>query len=71
MEFTDKVLTPQEIEKLRQQFGNYLKLTIDLKNKWIVAGGDLYADAEKLRIETRKDCLFWAEKILDQYHLLK
>jgi len=51
MEFIDKVLTPQEIEKLRQQFGNYLKLTIDLKNKWIVAGGDLHADAEKLLLE--------------------
>jgi len=23
------------------------------------------------KIETKEDCLFWAEKILDQYHLLK
>ncbi len=23
------------------------------------------------KIKTKKDCLFWAEKILDQYHLLK
>lgn len=22
-------------------------------------------------LKTQKDCLFWAEKILDQYHLLK
>ncbi len=51
MKFTDKVLTPEEIERLRKQFGRYLKLTIDLENKWLVAGGNLHADAEKLLLE--------------------
>ncbi len=51
MEFIDKVLTPQEIERLRKQFGNYFKLTIDLENKWIFVGSGLHADAEKLLLK--------------------
>lgn len=51
MEFVDRVLTSEEIKSLQQQYGDYLKLTIDLENGWTVAGSELHADAEKLLLE--------------------
>lgn len=36
---------------LRKKYGDYIKLTIDVKNKWVIAGGELHADGEKLLIE--------------------
>ncbi len=51
MEFIDRVLTKREIVKLRQEYGDYIKLTVDVANEWIVAGGKLHADGEKALIE--------------------
>lgn len=48
MKFIDQPLAEEEINKLKQDFGDYLKLTIDIENEWLVAGGELHADAEKL-----------------------
>lgn len=48
VEFIDKKLSKAEITKLRRKYGDYVKLTIDVSNEWIVAGGELHADGEKI-----------------------
>ncbi len=51
MEFVDRVLTKEEIIELQKTYGDYVKLTVDLEEEWIVAGGDLHADGEKILLE--------------------
>jgi|SRR3989344_3492804 len=51
MDFIDKKLTKDEVLILRKKYSNYIKLTIDVENKWIVAGGELHADGEKVLLE--------------------
>lgn len=51
MEFIDKSLTKEEILKLQKDYGSYIKLTLDLENQWIIAGGELHADGEKILLE--------------------
>ncbi|EKD57287.1 MAG: hypothetical protein ACD_57C00350G0004 [uncultured bacterium] len=51
MKFVDKELTKTEILSFRKKYGNYIKLTVDVENEWIVAGGDLHADGEKVLLE--------------------
>jgi hypothetical protein len=41
-------LTKNEIDELRVQCGNYLKLTIDLEKEVVVAGCALHADGENI-----------------------
>jgi len=51
MDFVDKKLIRAEISRLRKKYGSYIKLTIDVEKKWIVAGGQLHADGEKILLE--------------------
>ena len=51
MEFVDKILTKDEIVNLQKVYGDYVKLTIDLKKEWLVAGSALHADGEKVLLE--------------------
>lgn len=51
MEFIDRSLTKEEILKLQKDYGSYIKLTLDLENQWIIAGGELHADGEKILLE--------------------
>jgi len=51
MDFIDKILTKDEILNLRKKYGDYIKLTIDVGNQWIIAGGELHADGEKILLE--------------------
>ena len=51
MEFIDKALTREEIIELQEVYGDYVKLTIDLEKEWVVAGGELHADGEKILLE--------------------
>jgi len=48
MKFFDRPLSPDEIKKLQDQWGDYLKVTVDIKNNWVIAGGELHADGEQL-----------------------
>ena len=48
MDFIDKKLTNDEILNLRKKYGNYIKLTVDVENRWMIAGGELHADGEKV-----------------------
>ena len=51
MDFIDKKLKSDEILTLRNKYGDYIKLTVDVEHKWIVAGGELHADGEKILLE--------------------
>jgi len=51
MDFIDKKLTLKEILHLRNKYGVYMKLTIDVENRWVIVGGELHADGEKLLLE--------------------
>lgn len=51
MKFFDQPLKKEEIFRLRRVYGRYLKLTIDVENHWLVAGGELHADGEKILLE--------------------
>ena len=51
MEFISKILTKSEVAELRRMYGDYVKLTVDVANEWIVAGGELHADGEKVLLE--------------------
>jgi len=51
VDFIDKKLTKEDISRLRRKYGDYIKLTIDVEKKWVVAGGKLHADAEQILLE--------------------
>ena len=51
MEFIDKSLSTDEISKLQKAYGNYVKLTIDIGNRWVMVGCELHADGEKVLLE--------------------
>lgn len=40
--------TREEIEKLREEFGSYIKTVIDIQNKICIAGMNMHYDGEKL-----------------------
>ena len=48
MDFIDKKLTKKEISSLQKKYGDYAKLTVDVENTWVIAGGELHADGEKI-----------------------
>jgi len=51
MEFIDKPLTKEEILKIQKNYGDYVKLTVDIKKEWVIAGGELHADGEEVLLE--------------------
>lgn len=51
MRFFNSPLKIEDIKKLQKQWGNYLKLTVDIENEWVVVGGELHADGEKILLE--------------------
>ena len=51
MKFIEKPLNKQEIDNLQKQYGNYLKLTVDVTQEILVAGGELHADGEIILLE--------------------
>jgi len=51
MKFVDKTLTKKEIEDIKKEFGNYVKITADIEQEWIVVGCELHADAEDILFE--------------------
>ena len=51
MDFVEKKLTRGEILNFRKRYGDYVKLTVDIKNSWVIAGGELHADGEKILLE--------------------
>jgi hypothetical protein len=53
VDYIDNKLTKNQIFALRKKYGDYIKLTVDIANKWIIAGGELHADAEKILLEKK------------------
>ena len=51
MDFVDKKLTKEEILDFQNKYGNYVKLTIDVENGWVMVGCILHADGEKILLE--------------------
>ena len=51
MKFFDYPLTFNDIKKLQNKWGDYLKVTVDIEKKWVVVGGELHADGERILLE--------------------
>lgn len=51
MKFFSSPLGIQDIKELQKEWGSYLKLTVDIENEWIIVGGELHADGEKILLE--------------------
>ncbi len=51
MEIIEKELSLEELVSLRKKYGDYVKLTVDLKNEKVVAGISLHTDGEKILLE--------------------
>jgi hypothetical protein len=51
MKLITQAISKEEIQNLVKEYGNYLKLTVDLERGWIMAGGELHADGEKILLE--------------------
>lgn len=51
MDLIDKKLTKSEVRNLRKKYHDYIKLTVDVKNEWVMVGGELHADGEKILLE--------------------
>lgn len=51
MKYINHVLTPEEINDLRKEFGDYAKITLDLENEQLVIGCELHVDGEKILLE--------------------
>ncbi len=51
MIFCAERLTAEEIRNLKEQFGPYVKVTADIDKGWVVIGGGLHADGEKLLLD--------------------
>ncbi len=47
----DKILSKEEIKKIQKEYGNYVKVTADLENGWMIVGTKLHADGEKVLLE--------------------
>lgn len=51
MKLFEKPLTLEEINNLRKEFGEYLKITADIENENVVVGCELHADGEKILLK--------------------
>jgi len=51
MTLVSQPLDKQTLVKLRSEYGDYFKVTVDIAKETLVAGGELHADGEKLLLE--------------------
>lgn len=51
MIYSTKPFTYEELEKIKKDYGSYLKVTADVKDEVIVVGVSLHADGEKILID--------------------
>lgn len=53
-----KELTREDIQKAREDYSEYIKMTIDIAQKIVAIGGEYHADAEKILVgqyQSKKD----------------
>ena len=48
MKFIDRQLSDKETREILEVYGDYVKVTADLHNEWVVIGTELHADAEDI-----------------------
>lgn len=51
MELIKEPLGEEKISELKQRYGDYLKLTVDLDSGFLVAGVELHADGEEILLK--------------------
>lgn len=51
MEYIEHPFNKNDIKQLKDKYGQYIKLTVDLKNRTLVAGSELHADGERILIK--------------------
>lgn len=51
MKYFDAPLSKVEIDSIKGEYGDYVKITADLENKRIVVGCELHADGEKILLD--------------------
>ena len=51
MKYFDSPLSKEDVDGIHKTYGEYVKITADLKNKSIVVGCELHADGEKILLE--------------------
>ena len=51
MDFVDRKLSKKEISGFQNEYGDYVKLTIDVEKGWVMVGCILHADGEKILLE--------------------
>lgn len=51
MKFFEDKLTKGEIDRIKREFSDYIKVTADLEKKLIVVGCRLHADGEKILLK--------------------
>lgn len=45
MKLLERKLTAEEIGEIIEEFGDYVKVTVDVERGWVVTGPELHADA--------------------------
>jgi len=48
---TDKALTKKDVQKAREEYAGYIKITADLKKGLVALGGEYHADAEEILVK--------------------
>ena len=51
MDFVNRKLSKKEISGFQNEYGDYVKLTIDVEKGWVMVGCILHADGEKILLE--------------------
>jgi hypothetical protein len=51
VQYINQVLTANEIGELKQKFGDYAKITMDIEGEQLVIGCSLHADGEKILLQ--------------------
>jgi len=51
MKYITKPLNQSEIQQLEEEFGEYVKITVDIEKKKLVAGCELHADGEEILLK--------------------
>ncbi len=51
MKYVDAKLTLDEILQIRKDFGDYVKVTVDILNNRLIVGCELHADGEAILLE--------------------
>jgi hypothetical protein len=47
----DRKVAKEDFEKAREDYGTYVKITVDLESSAVVLGGEYHADAEKVLLD--------------------